>query len=123
MQRLAQSAGAPSWCDRILGAVVGQIRLNRVAVDSHCVTKQRNLLGQHILPAANWFFRWSGAPIMFWTETAAWVRWESACYRMLYPEFRVQEMDGGICIDRLPGKSLWRHMREKTLTCAMVRPP
>jgi hypothetical protein len=71
---------------------------------------------------ANLYFRIAGLPIRFWTKTETWQRWEVECFRMLNgDQFRAsRSRDNAILVDKLPGESLWEHLRRSTLTRQMM---
>jgi hypothetical protein len=71
---------------------------------------------------ANLYFRMSGIPIRFWSKAEEWQRWEVKCFRMLNGD-RFRAFASGVktvCTDKLPGKNLWEHLNEGTLTRRML---
>jgi hypothetical protein len=82
------------------------------------VVKSRNGTSEQIAESANMFFRLAGIPIRFWTIMKEWQRWEIDCYHMLngdgFRAFRVG--DNAICVEKVPGRSLWDLMLEDALT-------
>jgi hypothetical protein len=121
MLTAAHGSGRLDWVDRMVGEIVDHIHLNSVKLEKTVVIKRRNPLGRHILPAANWFFRRCHAPVYFMTDPKRWQHWELSCYRMLNPDFHA--MAGGdhcVCEERLPGESLWTHLKRGTLTPWML---
>ena len=84
------------------------------------VIKRRHVYGEQLTELANLYFRIAGLPIRFWTKTEDWQRWEVDCFKMLNGDrFRVSRLrNNAICIDRLPGESLWEHLKRHTLSRA-----
>src|SRR5437870_8601269 len=86
------------------------------------VIKRRNIYGEQLADLANLYFRISGIPIRFWSNTKDWKRWEVKCFKMLNGD-RFRACTSGrktICVDKLPGESLWEHMNRGTLTRQML---
>ncbi len=73
------------------------------------VIKRRNIYGEQLADLANLYFRLSGIPIRFWSNTKDWKRWEVKCFKMLNGDrFRVFASGAKtVCFDKLPGESLW----------------
>src|SRR6059058_6549723 len=86
------------------------------------VIKHRNIYGEQLADLANLYFRISGIPIRFWSKTEDWKRWEVECFKMLNGDrFRAFACgDKTVCADKLPGKSLWKHLEQRRLTRKMV---
>src|SRR5437667_1948281 len=86
------------------------------------VVKCRNVYSEQLADLANLYFRISGIPIRFWSNTKDWRRWEVECFKMLNGDrFRVFASGAKtVCFDKLPGESLWEHMNRGTLTRAML---
>jgi hypothetical protein len=86
------------------------------------VIKRRHVYGEHLTELANLYFRMAGLPIRFWTKTEHWQRWELNCFKMLNGDrFRASRVrNDAICIDRLPGESLWDHLNRPTLNRRMM---
>jgi hypothetical protein len=86
------------------------------------IIKTRNGASEQIAESANLFFRLSEIPIRFWSKTDDWQRWEVDCFQMLngdhFRAFAVRE--NAVCVDKVPGKSLWDHMVAGTLTREMM---
>ena len=105
----------------LVGNFVRWVRLNAVTQDKDAVLKRRNPFGRRITPLANWFFRQCRVPISFWTELSAWQRWEVTCFRMLNPQYSAAPVGvDGVREDKLPGESLWVHLRRGTLKRNML---
>jgi len=86
------------------------------------VIKRRNIYGEQLADLANLYFRVSSIPIRFWSKTKDWQRWEVECFKMLNGD-RFRACTSGaktICVDKLPGESLWEHMNRGTLTRQML---
>jgi hypothetical protein len=86
------------------------------------VIKRRNGYSEQLADLANLYFRMAGIPIRFWAKVKDWRRWEVECFKMLNGDrFRAWVCgDKTICADKLPGKSLWEHLDQGTLTRQMV---
>jgi len=86
------------------------------------VIKQRQVYSQQLADLANLYFRMSSIPIRFWSKTKDWQRWEVKCFQMLNGDrFRARTSGAKtICVDKLPGESLWEHMNRGTLTRQML---
>jgi hypothetical protein len=85
------------------------------------VVKRRNTVARKISELTNFYFRLARIPIAFCTDTQTWQRWEVSCYRMLNEHFRAFALgEQKICEDKLPGQSLWSHMRDGTLSRRMI---
>ncbi|HVT81520.1 MAG TPA: hypothetical protein VHM90_12770, partial [Phycisphaerae bacterium] len=107
--------------NQIVGSVVHWISLNAVILRNATVYKRRNYLGRKVTPMANWFFRTCRAPVMFWKDLGDWQQWEIKCYQMLHPHYQAIPVGpDAICIDQLPGKPLWDHLKAGTLTEEMI---
>ena len=86
------------------------------------VIKRRNIYGEQLADLANLYFRMSGIPVRFWSKTEDWKRWEVKCFKMLNGD-RFRASGSGtntICVDKVPGESLWKHMNRGTLTRQML---
>ncbi len=118
-----------SWkrdAHQAVGKLVDKIKLNVVTrgwLNGRAVAiKRRNTFGRFILPVANAFFRVVHAPAQFFTSMRKWQMWETKCFRILNPGFRASTLpDGSVVEELLPGKSLWEHVKEGTLTRPMLR--
>ena len=86
------------------------------------VLKRRNGYSEQLAELANLYFRIAGIPIRFWGKIADWRRWEVDCFNMLNGDrFRAWPSgDNTVCADKLPGKTLWEHLEQGTLTRQMV---
>src|SRR5581483_8591378 len=84
--------------------------------------KMHHELSEQICDSANLYFGLADIPIRFFSKVADWQRWEIDCFRMLNePEFTASP-DGvnTVCADKVPGESLWNHMKHGTLVRAML---
>ena len=64
----------------------------------------------------------SGIPIRFWSKAEDWRHWEVKSFRTLNGD-RFRAFASGVktvCTDKLPGKNLWEHLNEGTLTWRML---
>jgi hypothetical protein len=86
------------------------------------VVKSRNPGSEQIADSANLFFRLAGVPIRFCSKVAEWQQWEVECYRLLNGDAfgAVPVGNNSICVEKVPGRSLWDHMTEGTLTRQMM---
>src|SRR5947208_11466627 len=86
------------------------------------VLKRRNPYSEQLADLGNLYFRISGIPIRFWSKVEDWRRWESECFQMLNGDrFRVLAAGAKtVCVDKLPGKTLWDHLNRGTLTRQML---
>ncbi len=86
------------------------------------VFKRRNAYSEQLADLANLYFRMSSIPIRFWSKVEDWRRWESECFQMLNGDrFRVLATGAKtVCVDKLPGKTLWDHLNRGTLTRQML---
>src|SRR5204862_7788745 len=86
------------------------------------VVKRRHVYSEQLAELANLYFRMSSIPIRFWSKTKDWRRWESECFQMLNGD-RFCVLAAGaktVCVDKLPGKTLWQHLNRGTLTRQML---
>jgi hypothetical protein len=87
------------------------------------IIKTRNAPSEQIAESANLFFRLAEIPIRFWSKTEDWQRWEVECFQMLngdcFHAFTLRS--NAVCVDKVPGRSLWDHMVKRTLTRQMVK--
>jgi hypothetical protein len=100
-----------------LSSVSERIRRGR-----RMVIKRRNTNSEQLADLGNLYFRMSGIPIRFWSKVNDWKRWEVECFRMLNGD-RFRAFPSGaktVCVDKLPGKSLWAHVNRGTLTRQML---
>src|SRR4030095_8324936 len=86
------------------------------------VVKRRAAYSGPLAEPANVYFRRAGIPIRFWTKTDEWQQWEVTCFNMLNGEGFHEWASGAntVYADNLPGKSLWDHSMEGTLTREMM---
>src|SRR6516225_77787 len=100
-----------------INSVSEQVRRGRPLV-----IKRRTVYSEPFAELANVYFRMAGIPIHFWAKTEDWRRWEVKCYNMLNGDrFRARPSGTNtVCADRLPGRSLWDHLIDGTLTSKMM---
>src|SRR6266516_2703763 len=105
---------------------VDSVKLSSVSERVRCgrrvVLKRRNAYSEQLADLANLYFRMSSIPIRFWSKVEDWRRWESECFQMLNGDrFRVFASGmKAVCVDKLPGKTLWEHLNRGTLTPQML---
>src|SRR2546428_2580417 len=87
------------------------------------VVKTRSPSSEQIADSANLFFRLASIPIRFCSKIEEWQQWEVECYRLLngdaFRAFTVR--NHSVCVEKVPGRSLWDHMIEGTLTRLMMQ--
>jgi hypothetical protein len=116
----------PKTFREFAAAAVDFLKINTVEHKFHhgkpVVVKTRTATSQQIAETANLFFGLANIPIRFLSKMEDWQRWEIDCYRMLNGDgFRAFAVGtNGVCVEKVPGRSLWDHMIEGTLTRAMV---
>jgi len=94
----------------------------RVRRGRRVVIKRRNGYSEQLAELANLYFRMAGIPIRFWAKVVDWRRWEVKCFKMLNGD-RFHAFASGaktVCVDKLPGKSLWEQLNRGTLTRQML---
>ena len=86
------------------------------------IIKRRNIYSEPLAELTNVYFRMAGIPIRFRAKTEDWKRWEVDCFNMLNGDrFQARVSDGNtVCADKLPGRSLSDHLKDGTLTRAMM---
>ena len=100
-----------------VNSVSEQVRRGR-----RLMIKQRMVYSEPLAELANVYFRTAGIPIRFWAKTEDWRRWEVTSFNMLNGD-RFHARPSGvntICADKLPGRNLWDHLTEGTLTRKMM---
>jgi len=115
-QALADAAA--TFVDSIkLSSVSERVRRGR-----RVVLKRRNAYSEQLADLGNLYFRISNIPIRFWSKVEDWRRWEADCFQMLNGDrFRVLASGAKtVCVDKLPGKTLWEHLTRGTLTRQML---
>src|SRR6266700_341489 len=105
---------------------VDSVKLSSVSERVRCgrrvVLKRRNAYSEQLADLANLYFRMSSIPIRFWSKIEDWRRWESECFQRLNGD-RFRVFASGVktvCVDTLPGKTLWEHLNRGTLTRQML---
>ncbi len=116
----------PNALSNAAARLIDSLKINstseKVRRGRRIVVKRRNGYSEPLAELANVYFRMAGIPIRFWSKIEEWQRWELDCFKMLNGDrFRVSAPDAKtICADKLPGKSLWEHLNEGTLTPEMM---
>jgi tRNA A-37 threonylcarbamoyl transferase component Bud32 len=87
------------------------------------VLKHRNFHSGQLTDLTNLYFRAAGIPIRFWSKVEDWQRWEVDCFEMLNGDSFRASVSGPrtIVVDKLPGESLWQHIKRESLTLQMLR--
>ncbi len=115
----ALSNAAARFVDSLqINSVSEQVRRGRPIV-----IKRRMVYSEPLAELANVYFRMAGIPIRFWGKTEDWRRWEVKSFNMLNGDrFRARASGTNtVWADRLPGRSLWHHLTEGTLTSEMMK--
>ena len=83
--------------------------------------KERHLHGEQLVQLANLYFRLWKIPIRFWQDTQQWRDWEIKWFKTINGDRFDAVANGsrGIIQDKVPGKSLWEHLEDGTLTPGM----
>ncbi len=109
-----------------LSTAMDSIRINSVTEavwhGRHCIVKRRLPPGRQISALANTYFELAHVPIRYWSHLGDWRRWEVTCFRMLNRD-RFDAIAVGtdaVCLDKIPGESLWAHLRRGTITRGML---
>jgi hypothetical protein len=86
------------------------------------VIKRRNIFGERGADLINFCFRLAGITIRYLSNVRDWRRWEASCFQMLNGDrFQAKIIDSRtVCLDKLPGQSLWDHMNQGTLNKRML---
>lgn len=97
---------------------IEQTRRNGRAV----VIKSRNVIGERLAKLANTYFRKADIPIQFLANVNKWRRREIDCYNLLNGDrFSARPFgERAVIEDKLPGDSLWNHMKAGTLSRKMI---
>ena len=109
-----------------ISQVLDSIKINTIAEQEsgHVpqIIKHRNGCGKQLAGLTNFYFGMAGVHIRYRRRAREWQRWEVDCFRMLnqdrYDAFAVG--DDTICIDKIPGKSLWVYLTNGTITRSIV---
>ena len=107
--------------------LVDSLKINSVCEKTRrsrrLVIKQRNGYSEPLAELANVYFRMAGIPIRFWANTKEWRQWEVKCFNMLNSDHFHARASGANSVraDKLPGRSLWDHLNEGTLTREMMQ--
>ena len=118
----AASRSIPKALRNAAARLVDSLKVNSVCEKTRrrrrLMIKQRNGYSEPLGKLANIYFRMAGIPIRFWVKTKEWQQWEVNCFNMLNGDrFRAWVCgDKTVCAHKLPGKSLWDHLNEGTLT-------
>jgi len=96
---------------RLMAQAIDGLRVNAVAFGERdgrpVVEKRRRALRTALFPGGNLFLRLSGSRIHMFTSASAWVEHELHCFALLHgPERACGPLDGGLFVERLPGRSL-----------------
>jgi|SRR5262245_1916693 len=86
------------------------------------VIKRRSAYSGPLAELTNVYFRMARIPIRFWTKTGQWRQWEVKWFNMLNGDrFHANPSAANrVCADKLPGKSVWDHLNDGTVTREMM---
>ena len=116
----------PEALSNVAERLVDSLKVNSVSERTRrgrrVMIKRRTVYSEPLAELANMYFRISKIPIRFWAKTEDWRRWEVKSFNMLNGDrFRARASGANtICADKLPGRSLWHHLNEGTLTREMM---
>ena len=84
--------------------------------------KRRNSYGAHAADLINFYFRLANIPIRFLSDVRKWRRWEVKCFQMLNGDRYSASINDArtVSLDKLPGRSLWEHMKNGNLNRRML---
>jgi hypothetical protein len=109
------------WLNRCVSAIRLNSVTREVLAGKIVVVKRRNWFGRHVMGLANWFLRVVGTPVSFGDDKDAWRRTEVECFNKLNTGYHARPYGAdAVCEDVLPGKSLWAHLQQRTLTSRML---
>ena len=94
----------------------------RVRLGKRLMIKRRTRYSEPLAELANVYFRIARIPIRFWAKTEDWRQWEVKSFNMLNGDRFHARSSGAktICVDKLPGRNLWDHLNEGTVTREMM---
>jgi hypothetical protein len=116
----------PDGLSNAATAFVESLKINTISEKRRrgwlVVIKRRNIYGERGADLINFYFRVADIPIRYLSNVREWRRWEASCFQMLNGDrFRAKVTDARtVCLDKLPGQSLWDHMKEGTLNKRML---
>jgi hypothetical protein len=109
--------------DRLVDSLKINSVSERVRRGREFVIKRRNGYSEPLAELANMYFRIAGIQIRFWSKTDEWQQWEISCFNLLNgDDFRARASGANsVWADKLPGKSLWNHLKDGTVTREMMQ--
>jgi hypothetical protein len=117
----------PDGLSHAATAFVESLKINSISEKcrhGRCVViKRRNVYGERAADLINFYFRLANLPIRYLSDARTWRRWEATCFQMLNGDrFRAKVTDARtVRLDKLPGRSLWDHMNQGSLTKEMLK--
>jgi len=117
----------PDGFSHAASSFVEYLKINSVSEkqrrNRRVVVKRRNFYGGHAADLINFYFRLAKIPIRFLSDVQKWRNWEVNCFQMLNGDrFRASVRDTHtVALDKLPGQSLWDHMKQETLNTRMLK--
>jgi hypothetical protein len=108
--------------DRLLDSLKVSSVSEQVRRGRRLINKRRTVYSDPLAALANMYFRGARIPIRFWAKTEDWRRWEVKSFNMLNGDRFHARASGAntICVDKLPGRSLWHLLNEGKLTTEMM---
>ena len=116
----------PDGLSHAATAFVESLKINTISEKRRrgrlVVIKRRNIFGERGADLINFDFRVAGVTICYLSNVRDWWRWEASCFQMLNGDrFRAKITDTRtVRLDKLPGQSLWDHMKQGTLNKRML---
>jgi hypothetical protein len=115
----------PKTLSNAATALVEAMNLNSITEarrNGRKVMKRRNVVGKRLANLANTYFSRARIPIRFVADVNAWRRREIDSFNLLNRDrFHARSCgQNGLIEDKLPGRSLWDHMKKRTLTRQMI---
>jgi tRNA A-37 threonylcarbamoyl transferase component Bud32 len=108
---------------RLLARLVESIKINSIDLrpSDRIVRKHRSWLSRGIANLSNFYFHIAQIPIRFSTTCVGWQHREINSFRKLNPAFTAYPTSTTtVCAQKLPGKNLFDHLKQKTLTRQML---
>ncbi len=117
----------PDGLSNAATAVVESLKINVISERTYrgrpMVIKRRNPYGAKMADMTNLYFRLAKLPIRYLSDLDEWRRWEVGCFLMLNGDrYRAAAArKNAVRLDKIPGRNLWDHMKQGTLTRHMLQ--
>ena len=120
-QRIPKALG--NAADRLVDSLKINSVSERVRRGRRFVIKRRNAYSEPLAELANIYFRMAGLHIRFRSKIDEWQQWEISCFNLLNGDhFRARASGtNSVCADKLPGKSIWEHLKDGSVTREMMQ--